>query len=479
MHLLIFSDCPECYRLLQSEVVILRSEISVLQETVYRLKNGDIGDLPFTQQLNNSIEQIRLLTRKADNSSGVESGLYEELMKMNQTLNDLEKALQDTMESGIQTLESDTEMVHITTNSTKDVITLVNRLITQSYYILNGSVKAGLNEAEEFANFLSGKVSIIGNMANQSTFHARQQNRSGEVIVSRVDTAGKLVKEAVELSANAVEGHNRTIVMIEELRANASIVNRFGQQLRSFADQLYNNATVILNRTSEALDEIQGLSPDNSNTVKELLSAATTASNNATILITRTETLSERYANLTAEINKCRAIVEEVMVKVNTTDHAAGNTLRKATSARDQATVAIALADKTHSDSKEMLKILSEFVNQSRQAQQLAQQALTRVSEANKTSMDAIALAQQVHSTVQRAVQYASQSLSLATEARDLSRSENQVCHQTRLLLSKNFFLKLALHGFLHWALKMEGILTEARASTQTRGLLIGGLNRI
>ena len=302
-------------------------------------------------------------------------------------------------------------------------------VISQKYSTLNSSVKTGLVEAEELTSFLSEKVKVIGNISNQSFSHAQEQNRSADSIVSRVETSDRLVKDSIQLSVNAAEIHNHTLTMIEELKANTSRVRTFGEQLHHFVNQLYNNATMILSRTSAVLPEARALNPDNSHAVTQLLLAAKSASDNTTFLTLRTEALTRQHANLTSEINRCSALVERMMKSVNKTEVLAKETLHKAKSAHNAATAAIALAAKTHSDAKEMLKILKEFVNQSRQAQDLAQQALTGVNEANKTSTEAIARAQEVHSTIQRAVEYASQSLSAAKKAKSISNSEHQVGH--------------------------------------------------
>lgn len=421
------TDCPECYRLLQVFVHDLRNNISTLEKSIDHVMNGRIADVTFANKLETSKEDVRQLVLRAQNSTGVEKQLHDELLYLNKTLDHMEDVLKGEVTSGVTSVEGVTNEASEQRNRTEELMNLTQSLVTQAYRLLNASISMIISQANDTEGYLAGLVPRFGAYANEASTISAKQNKTGKAILQKTLTAERLVKDAENISIATVDDHTFNIGLIRRLKLETEAVKELALKANDSAYAVFANASTVLSDALRALSDVNALNPDNSRTVQQIMNNASILANNATKAIQTVQELNQNYSTLISNVTQAVQDAKALISRVSSMDKGATAMLVEAGRAEREAQAAVDSAKKTHEDMKEMLQILKSFAQKANESQYLAQNALENSKEANETSRKAIEYSQRINSSIQAALRIATDGLVMARRAQDLATQENTV----------------------------------------------------
>lgn len=422
-----FSDCPECYRLIYEDVKKLRVSLLALDDTIERLRNGNIGDASFAHRLDESNKDVSNLVDDAKLSREVENNVTNQIMQLNESLNHLEQVLMHEVTPGVNTLSDNLTAMERNKNKTEELIQLIKGAVNDSFDILNMSVDSAVRKAEIITIYLSKLVPRFTALANNFTGAAASQNETAYEIQHKVDNASSRAEKAQLVAENTITDQKDLDLSLQTLKMHGDVIQALGEYVNSTAHQLFVNASMVLSGANKTLSELMLLDPDNREAVVQIEEAAMHASRQAQELISTAQNLTQMYSNLSTQVELA---VEEVNLL---TSHvfkieAAGKTiLIEAQRAKQEATDAVQLASNTLKDAEEMLQILQNFESKAKEAQDFADLSLKQAKEANITSLNAIQFAQGINASLQATLAAANKGLNFAQQAWNISTYENQV----------------------------------------------------
>lgn len=420
-------DCPECYRLIQIEVKKLRKEIFKLNDTVKRVKNGQIGDATFEMRFNNARRSIQDLWDKANNSTVREDEVRLDLKELNETLKQLEEDLNKNVKPVQKSLEQDVSDLKQRRGNVSVLMNKTEVVVEESYRLLVESVGPGATKAHNLSAYLGSLTPTFSQLVENFTNLAEQQNRTSHEIVANASKIDSLVRDAENMSTRA-DGDLKVVTqMIEKLERDAENTKEVGLKVNVSASELYMNASSVLARVLETRDAVRHLQPNNSKHVSDVATAAARASAHAQTLIKRRENLTQEYASQISEVQDAASNTTGLKKRVREAERRGLAILDESRRAKGEAHAAVTLANKTHSDSKEMLSILRNFTKKADESKQLAAKALLRAQEVNATSWKAIQFADKLNVSLQFTHFNASEAQRKAERARDISKIENEV----------------------------------------------------
>ncbi|XP_048586842.1 laminin subunit gamma-1 [Nematostella vectensis] len=419
-------ECPECFRQLQEHVFKLRDGIKDLQGLILRVKNGDIGDITFAQSLAAANVSVEAISSNAKNSSGIEGTLHQELLKLNDTLKELERVLKGRVTSELTSLEGVTMTTQQERVQIQDHIRLTEGLVRSGYGVVTSTMQAAVDQANATDTYLKELVPRFTSQASMATNQSARQNGTGNDITSKTSSAGALVTSADVTSLEAGLRQNMTSQLLVALEQQAQSVRRLATETNATAHALYANVTAVLDGASRALQAANGLGPDNAAAVLSVKRAADDAKANASSAVQRVSNLTKQYAGIVAETETAVRNTEATLAAVKERENAGIEMLAEAKRALAEAEAAVATAANAHRDALEMRQILLTFEAKANESQQLAARALASAREANQTSLRAIAYTREINASIQATLVIASQGLNMATEALRLASGEHQ-----------------------------------------------------
>jgi hypothetical protein len=405
----------------------LRENITLLEKSMDNVRNGRIGDITFAKKLSTSIDSVRELVRKAENSTGVETKLYNELQSLNQTLDHMEKVLQVDVTSGVTSLEGVVTNASQERNMTEDLIQLTRTMVNQGYSLLNSSISMIISQAVATEGYLAGLVPRFGAYANETSSISAKQNKTGQDIVQKTLSTEGLVQDAGSISLATVSDHTMNSEVIKKLKLETEAVKELGVKTNSSAYAVFAKSSAVLSSAQIALAAVNALNPNNSIELQQILTTTSIIADNATKAVRTVEDLNQRYSTLILSVEKAVHDTSVLMSRVASMDEGATAMLTEARRAETEAQSAVNSAAQTHKDAKEMLDILQVFATTANESQRLAASALEQSKEANKTSMDAIEYSQKMNVSIQKALRIATEGLAMAKQAQNLATKENEV----------------------------------------------------
>lgn len=419
-------DCPECYRLIYEEVKKLRVSLLSLDDTIQRLRNGNIGDASFAQRLADSEKYVSSLVDDAKRSREIESNVTNQIKQLNESLNHLEQILMYEVTPGVSSLSDNLTATERNKNRTEELIQLIRSAVRDSSNILNMSVDRAVRTAEIITNDLSKLVPKFTALANNFTEAASGQNKTAYEIQHKVNNANSQLKKAQIVANSTIKGQKDLDVSLQTLRMHGDVMQALGEYVNSTAYQLSVNASSVLSGANKTLSELMLLDPDNRDVVIQIEEAAMHASRQAQELISLAHNLTQLYSNLSTQVELAAEEVKLLTHRVYGTESAGKAILAEAHRAKQEATDAVQLSSKTLEDAEEMLQILQNFEEKAKEAQDFAELSLMRAKEANITSLNAIQFAQGINASLQATLAVATKGLNFAQQAWNISTHENQ-----------------------------------------------------
>ena len=405
----------------------LRASSAALGNTIERLRNGNIGDASFAQRLSNSENTVSSLVSEAEEARVIEKNLTKEIMRLNETLNQLERILMQDVTPGVNQLKNNLTSVAADRSTTENLIQLIRDAVHHSNNLFNMSIDPSVREAETIAEYLSNLVPRFNALASNFTAAASRQNNTAYEIKGKVDSAETLMTEAQVVADQAVSDQDDLETFLANLKMRVDIIRAFGETMNSSLYQLYQNASSVLLRANQTLSEVMLLDPNNTNTVSQIEAATTEATKHAQEVVSQTHNLTQTYSNLTLQVDLAVEEAKALMSRVSNAEGRGQAILKEARRARQEALDAVRLASKTFTDAQEMLQILRNFEAKSQEAREFAERSLQRAKAANVTSWNAIEYAQGINASLQATLAVARRSLNLAQQVWNISYDENQV----------------------------------------------------
>ena len=422
-----FSDCPECYRLIYEDVKKLRVSLLALDDTIERLRNGNIGDASFAHRLDESNEDVSNLVDDAKLSREVENNVTNQIMQLNESLNHLEQVLMHEVTPGVKTLSDNLNAMERNKNKTEELIQLIKGAVNDSFDILNMSVDSAVRKAEIITIYLSKLVPRFTALANNFTGAAASQNETAYEIQHKVDNASSRAEKAQLVADNTITDQKDLDLSLQTLKMHGDVIQALGEYVNSTAHQLFVNASMVLSGANKTLSELMLLDPDNREVVVQIEEAAMHTSRQAQGLISTAQNLTQMYSNLSTQVELAVEEVNLLTSRVFRIEAAGKTILIEAQRAKQEATDAVQLASKTLKDAEEMLQILQNFESKAKEAQDFADLSLKQAKEANITSLNAIQFAQGINASLQATLAAATKGLNFAQQAWNISTYENQV----------------------------------------------------
>ena len=434
MLLFVSSDCPECYRLIYVEVQKLRVSSAALETTIDRLRNGNIGDASFAQNLSNAENAVNHLVSEAEEAREIEKNLTREIKELNETLDQLEYALMQEVTPGVTELSTNLTAVLEDKNTTEHLIELIRDALYHSHKVLNMSADPSVREAEAIVEYLSSLVPRFSLLASNFTTAAARHNNTAYEIKRKVDNAESLTRDARPVAESAASEQNDLNAALTLLKWRVDLIRAFGKIVNSTGYQMYMNASKLLLRATETLSEVMQLDPNNTDTVSQIEAAVTDAKRRAQEVESRAQNLTQTYSNLTLQVELAVAEAKALMSRVSNAEAKGQAILEEARRAKQEALDAVQLASKTFTDAQEMLQILQNFEAKSQEAREFAERSLQQAIAANVTSWSAIQYAEGINASLQATLAVARRSLDKARDAWNASNKENRVSKQRFIL---------------------------------------------
>lgn len=370
---------------------------------------------------------MRLLVQKASNSTGIEKDLHDELQNLNQTLDKMEALLRDNVTSGVTSLMGEVTVVSRNRNRTAELIELTETMISDSYRLLNSSIRLLVDQADASDRFLSQVIPIFQAYKTEALSFADTQNITGQDIISKTNTAGEMVRVSKSTSLQTEVDHKKNTEVIRKLLSDSKMVKNLSIQTNNTAYLLVTDSIIVLKNAQQALESDMALNTTNKAELQVILSTMNSLTVNATAAIKAIENFNNEYKSLRQTIETSVREAAVLMAQVATVSQDATGMLNEARRAETEAKIAVNSAAKTHKDAKEMLQILQEFNTKAKASQQLAATALEKSKEANQTSREAIAYSKNINASIQATLKIAMQGVNTATTARDLANKEYKV----------------------------------------------------
>ncbi|XP_031551742.1 laminin subunit alpha-5-like [Actinia tenebrosa] len=459
-------DCPECYRLLQVFVHDLRTNITGLVNSTNRVRNGRIGDETFAKRLETSKNNVRQLVLKAQNSTGVEKELHDELVNLNKSLDYMESVLKGEVTSGVTSVEGVATKASKERNTTEELMKVTQTLVIQAYRLLSSSISMITNQTKDTEGYLAGLVPRFGTYANEASTISAKQNETGQDILRKTLTAEGLVRDADSISIATASDHQVNIELIRRLKLETEAVKELGVRVNDSAYAVFANTSVVLSNAQRALRDVNSLKPDNSLAVQQILNNATKLVDNATQAVQVVKELYQNHSTLISNVEKAVRDTKVLISRVTSMDGGATAMLAEARRAEAEAQAAVDLSNKTHEDMKEMLQILNDFETKANESKYLAQHALEKSKQANETSNYAIEYSQNISASIQAALDIATDGLEMARKVQNLSKEENKI-------VSAVFSQAIVLQGNADSSTHTPEILISKNTSTSNIGQII------
>ena len=219
-----FSDCPECYRLIYEDVKKLRVSLLALDDTIERLRNGNIGDASFAHRLDESNKDVSNLVDDAKLSREVENNVTNQIMQLNESLNRLEQVLMHEVTPGVNTLSDNLTAMERNKNKTEELIQLIKGVVNDSFDILNMSVDSAVRKAEIITIYLSKLVPRFTALANNFTGAAASQNETAYEIQHKVDNASSRAEKAQLVANNTITDQKDLDLSLQTLKIDRKSV---------------------------------------------------------------------------------------------------------------------------------------------------------------------------------------------------------------------------------------------------------------
>ena len=412
----------------------LRVSSAALETTIDRLRNGNIGDASFAQNLSNAENTVNHLVSEAEEAREIEKNLTREIKELNKTLDQLEYVLVQEVTPGVNELTTNLTSMVEDKNTTEHLIELIRDALYHSHRVLNMSADPSVREAEAIVGYLSTLVPRFSLLASNFTAAAAHQNNTAYEIKGKVDYAESLMTDADPVAESAVSEQNDLNETLTYLTWRVYVIRALGKEMNSTGYQLYMDASKLLLRANETLSEVMQLDSNNTDTVSQIEAAVTDARRRAQEVESRVQNLTQTYSNLTLQVELAVAEAKALMSRVSNAAAKGQAILEEARRARQEALDAVQLGRKTFTDAQEMLQILQNFEAKSQEAREFAERSLQQAIAANVTSWSAIQYAQGINASLQATLAVARRSLHMARDAWNASNKENRVSKQCFIL---------------------------------------------
>lgn len=420
-------DCPECYRLVYEEVEQLRGSATTLEDTIDRLRNGNIGDVSFAERLSEAENRALGFLTEATEAREIEKNLTEEIKGLNETLNHLERVLRHELVPDLNELSTDLTSTLANRSTIQSLISLIRDAVRHSHNVLNMSISLSLREAKSMVEELIDLVPWFSELAMNFTSEANRKNATSFEIQVKVDEAEEKIYNAQFVAENATFEQKKLDKDLKHLKSRVDSIQTLAEKMNSTSYALHVNASNVLAQANETLSEVMSLDPaKNWDAMRRIVTAIENASTRAQDIVSQTQNITMRYQNLTFQIQQAMDDTKRLTYRVRNAQWQVQAILGEARRARTDGYNAVQLATKTLTDANEMLQILQNFEANSSEAQRLANQSLHRAIMYNFTSWNAIKYTQEINASLQDTLENATRGLALAQQASNLSNAENQ-----------------------------------------------------
>ncbi|XP_046413039.1 laminin subunit gamma-1 [Neodiprion fabricii] len=412
-------DCPPCYNLVQDAINAHRRRLDDLEDTLRKIGGSQTAfkkDTDFEKDLKNVQDRVRTLLQNAQQNSGSnKKSLVEQLDELRNLLNEIDYNSQevDSIADGANETATNGQM---SIEEAETVLDTIHEQLSEAEGYLATEGRTALEDARK-------RAEEVGQQNNQMTAIAQKARELADINTNEAkkvyDIANNAKNRTLQAYNLAKQAMYKNTNISDEIRA----LDNELQLLKDKFNKVKDLTKITANKSAAVLKEALVISIVNliipTIDIDELQRQADAISNEGLMIKERAQLLLEDNDDLLREISEKILNSEKLLERARDQQDTIGELFLEADDANAKVDEAVKRGDHTLKEAQETHKKLSEFDEEVRREQLIAQESLRDIDEIRKLIDDAFEKTRSADQTLNGAEVNAVKARNIAKEAQE------------------------------------------------------------